>query len=253
MVDLQCCVNFSCTVKWFSYTQTHTHTHTHDAFSPSFPLGTAGRWSYLKWVLLHGQGSYLALKHRAIHPEPLHGSWVEFRACLDFVTQAGESAFWHRWFPTAKTFSPAHFYSFSPLNNTFEGIKNFYKILNATSIYSCHTTLAWFPVLYDISSSPSSVQFIQSVSRVQLLATPWTAACQASLSITSSWSLLKLMSIVSVMPSNHLILCLQSFPASGSFPMSQFFASGGQSIGRSASASVLPMNIQYWFPLGWTG
>ena len=47
--------------------------------------------------------------------------------------------------------------------------------------------------------------------------------------------------------------CLQSFPASGSFPMSWFFASGGQSIGVSASASVLPMNIQDWFPLGWTG
>ena len=47
--------------------------------------------------------------------------------------------------------------------------------------------------------------------------------------------------------------CLQSFPASGSFPMSQFFVSGGQSIGFSVSASVLPMNIQDWFPLGWTG
>ena len=47
--------------------------------------------------------------------------------------------------------------------------------------------------------------------------------------------------------------CLQSFPASGSFPMSQFFASGGQSIGTSASASVLPVNIQGWFPLGFTG
>ena len=47
--------------------------------------------------------------------------------------------------------------------------------------------------------------------------------------------------------------CLQSFPASGSFPMSQFFSSGGQSIGVSASASVFPVNIQDWFPLGWTG
>ena len=47
--------------------------------------------------------------------------------------------------------------------------------------------------------------------------------------------------------------CLQSFPASGSFPVSQFFASGGQSIGALASASVLPMNIQDWFPLGLTG
>ena len=47
--------------------------------------------------------------------------------------------------------------------------------------------------------------------------------------------------------------CLQSFPASKSFPVSQFFASGGQNIGVSAPASVLPMNIQDWFPLGWTG
>ena len=90
-------------------------------------------------------------------------------------------------------------------------------------------------------------------------ATPWTAACQAFLSITSSWSLLKLMSIESVMPFNHLILCLplssclQSFSASGSFQMSQFFTSGGQSIGVSASASFLPMSIQDWFPLGFTG
>ena len=54
------------------------------------------------------------------------------------------------------------------------------------------------------------------------------------------------------MPSNQYILCPQSFPASGSFPASQFFAPGGQSIGVSASASVLPMNFQDWFPLGWT-
>ena len=88
---------------------------------------------------------------------------------------------------------------------------------------------------------------------------PWTAAHQASLSITSSWSLLKLMSIEWVMPSNHLILCrplllLPSiFPASGSFQMSQLFTSGGQSIGVSASTAVLPMNTQDWSPLGWTG
>ena len=66
------------------------------------------------------------------------------------------------------------------------------------------------------------------------------------------------MSIESVMPSNHLIVChpllLPSiFPASGSFQMSHFFASGSQSIGVSASASVLPMSIQDWFPLWWTG
>ena len=85
------------------------------------------------------------------------------------------------------------------------------------------------------------------------------AANQASLFTTNSWSLLKLMSIESVIPPNHLILChllsslLQSFPASESFLVSQFFSSGGQGIGVSASASILPMNIQDWFPLGWTG
>ena len=88
--------------------------------------------------------------------------------------------------------------------------------------------------------------------------TPWTAAHQASPSITNSRSLFILMSVESMMPSNHHILCYsfscpQSFPASGSFPMSRFFASGGESIGASASASVLPMDIQHWFPLGLTG
>ena len=101
-------------------------------------------------------------------------------------------------------------------------------------------------------------QSVHSLSRVQLFVTPWTVASQASLSI-NSWSLLKLMTIKLVMPSNHLILCrplllLPSiFPASGSFPMSQFFASGGQGIGASASASVLSMTIQYWFPIRLTG
>ena len=89
--------------------------------------------------------------------------------------------------------------------------------------------------------------------------TPWTAAHQASLSLSNSWSFLKCMSIESVMTSSHLILCapffscLQSFPASRSFPTSQFFASGGQSIGVSPSGSVPPMNIQDSFPLGLTG
>ena len=100
---------------------------------------------------------------------------------------------------------------------------------------------------------------VQSLIRVRLFATPWTAARQASLSITNTQSLLRLMPIDSVMPSSHLILCHplsscpQSLPASGSFPMSQLFAWGGQSFGVSSSASVLPMNIQDWSPLGWTG
>ena len=101
----------------------------------------------------------------------------------------------------------------------------------------------------------SKVQYFSSVqllSHVPLFVTPWTAACQASLSI-------KLMSIQLVMPSNHLILCqpfsscFLSFPASGPFPRSQFFASGGQSIRVSASTSVLPMNAQDGFPFRWTG
>ena len=88
---------------------------------------------------------------------------------------------------------------------------------------------------------------------------PWAAGHQDFPSFTIFQSLLKLMSIESKMPSNHLILCrplllLPSiFPSIRIFQMSQFFASGGQSIVVSASASVLPMNIQDWFPLGLTG
>ena len=82
------------------------------------------------------------------------------------------------------------------------------------------------------------------------LCNPWIIARQPSLSLTISQSLLKLMSIESVMPPNHLILCCSLpllpsiFPVSGSFPMSRIFASGGQSSGASALASVLPINIQ---------
>ena len=94
------------------------------------------------------------------------------------------------------------------------------------------------------------------------LRTPWTTARQASLSFTISQSLLKLMSIELVIvgdaiqpscsPVVPFVSSLQSLPASGSFPLSQFFTSGGQSIGASASASVPPMNIYNWFPLGLT-
>ena len=114
------------------------------------------------------------------------------------------------------------------------------------NIFAMYRILYWFSL-------------VQSLSHVRLFVTPWTAARQTSLSITNSQSLPKLMSIESVMPSNHFILCRplsscpQSFPASGFFSVSQFFASGGQSIGVSASTSVLPMNTRDWFPLGWTG
>ena len=131
-----------------------------------------------------------------------------------------------------------------------------YYFLLCTRVYS----------QYDFSRSRQnkkgckiSISSVQSLSCVRLFVTPWTAAHQASLSITNSRSLRNLMSIELVMPSNRLILCcpfsscLQSFPASGSFPVSQLFASGSQSTGVSASASVLPRNIQDWFPLGLNG
>ena len=108
---------------------------------------------------------------------------------------------------------------------------------------------------------PSSLHYVavfQSLSRVWLFVTPWTAARQASLSfppsgvcsnscLLSQWYHSTISS--SVIP---FFSCLPSFPASRSFPMSQLFESGGQNIGVSASASVLPMSIQDWFPLGWT-
>ena len=104
----------------------------------------------------------------------------------------------------------------------------------------------------------SQFSSVQSLSHVWLFATAWTTAHQASLSITNSRSPPKPMTIVSVMPSSHLILCCPllllppSLPASGSFPVSQLFTSGGQSIGVSASSGLL-VNPQDWSPLGWTG
>ena len=106
---------------------------------------------------------------------------------------------------------------------------------------------------------PQITQFSSAVQSCPTICDPIDCSTTGFLSITNSWSLLKLMSITSVMPSNHLMLCrpfsscLQPFPASGSFPMSQFFASGGKSIGASASSSLLAMDTQDWFPLGLTG
>ena len=104
---------------------------------------------------------------------------------------------------------------------------------------------------------PENKEYFSSLAQsCPALCDPMNHSTPGLLSITNSWSLLKLMSmsqwchltiLSSVVPfSSHL----HSFPASGSFQMSQFFASGGQSIG--VSALVLPMNIQDWFPLGWT-
>ena len=100
---------------------------------------------------------------------------------------------------------------------------------------------------------------VQQFNCVQLFATPWAAVQKASLFFTISWNLLNSCPLswwchptisFSVIP---FFSCLQSFPVSGSFQMSQSFTSGGQSIRASTSASVLPMYIQGWFPLGLTG
>ena len=117
------------------------------------------------------------------------------------------------------------------------------------------------PTPAPLSSTNLKFSSVQSLSRVWLFATPWTTARQASLSITNPKSPPKPVSIElvsffhptissSVVP---FFSCPQSFPAAGSFQMSQLFASGGQSIGVSASTPVLPMNTQDWSPLGWTG
>ena len=99
---------------------------------------------------------------------------------------------------------------------------------------------------------------VQSLSHVWLFATPWIAACQASLSITNSRSLLKLMSIELVMPSNHLILChfllllprlKQKGPSIRVFSSESVLRMRWPKYWTSASASVLPMNIQGWFPV----
>ena len=116
-----------------------------------------------------------------------------------------------------------------------------------------HLILIWLILTPKWTSWSSPLYFSWSV--VSDSVTSWTTAHQASLSLTISWSLLKLMSIESVMPSNHLNLCRPLLFLAFNLSQHQglFLPSGGQSIGTSASASVFPMNIQGWFPLGLTG
>ena len=100
---------------------------------------------------------------------------------------------------------------------------------------------------------------LQSLSCVQQFATPWTAACQTPLSSTSSWSLLKFMSIESVMLSNHFILCHPLLLLPSNFPSTRVFSNElalcirWPKYWNFSLGSVLPMNIQGWFPLEWTG
>ena len=117
----------------------------------------------------------------------------------------------------------------------------------------------WWSICVDTTNGIFKFGSVESLYRVWLFATPWTAACQASLSIINFRNLLKLMSVESVMPSNHLILCHPLLLLSSVFPSIRVFSRESllhikwPKIGVSASASVLPMNIQDWFPLRWTG
>ena len=153
--------------------------------------------------------------------------------------------------------APARFVSlFSPPTQVF---LCFFQHLSAFSCFGAFVELHLhdsymsallttpFPVLFNRSVVSNSL-WSRGLQHARLpCPLPSPVACSNSC-LLSQWSHPTISSSVILFFS-----CSQSFPASGSFPMSQFFASGGQSIGASASASVLPMNIQDWLPLGWTG
>ena len=141
--------------------------------------------------------------------------------------------------------------SFTPPQSLLK-LMSIESVMPSDHLILCHPLLLVPSILLSISS-------VQSLSHVWLFATPWTAAHQASCpsptpevypnSCPLSWWCHPTI-LSSVVPFSS---CLESFPASGSFPMSQLFASCGQGIGVSASASGLPVNIQSWFPLRLTG
>ena len=130
-----------------------------------------------------------------------------------------------------------------------------FNLCMCTYAYICIYIYSTFPWCHSLIRVLGA--FIQSLSCVFVIS--WTASCEASLSFTVSWSLIKLMSLSrwcypTISPLMPLFSsCPQSFPESRSFPMSQLFTSGGQSIGVLALVSLLPMNIQGWIPLGLTG
>ena len=111
-----------------------------------------------------------------------------------------------------------------------------------------------------VGTSTMPTVVVQSPSHACLFATPWTAACQASLSFTISLSLLKLMFVESVIPSNHLILCLSSSPPALNLSQYQGLFQWVCSLHQVAKVLELllqhqfrPVNVQGWFLLGWTG
>ena len=146
----------------------------------------------------------------------------------------------------------------NPMNHSMPGLPVHHQLPESTQ-NSCPLSRWCHPAILSsvvpFSSCPPSLQASESFPMSQLFATPWIAACQASLSITISRSSCPLSRwchpaiLSSVIPFSS---CPPSFPASGFFQMSQLFSSGGQNIGVSVSKSVLPMNTQDWSPLGWT-
>ena len=132
-----------------------------------------------------------------------------------------------------------------------------YKFWGVTHIPPQFPRLSWTSQIKGISL-PLNILVVQFLSCVWLFETPTNCRTLGFHVHSCLPESDQLMSIESIIPSNYFILfhpallCLQPFPASRSFPVSQFFASGGQRIGASTSASALPMNIQGWFPLGLT-
>ena len=140
-------------------------------------------------------------------------------------------------------------FNLSQHQDLFQWVRSSYQVTKVLELQLQHQSFQWIS---------SVVQFSHSVMSDSV--TPWNAACQASLSITNFQNLLKLMSIESVMPSNHLILCCPLLLPPSIFPSIRVFSDESvlrirwpKSIGVSASASVLPVNIQGWFPLELTG
>ena len=136
---------------------------------------------------------------------------------------------------------------------TLERIKRWSQRKNTTQLWM------WLVMEVKFDAVKNNSVSVQSLSLIWLFATPWTVRCQASLSLTNSWSLLKLMSIELVMPSNHLIVChillllLSIFPSIRVFSSESVLHIRWPKYGVSASTSVLPINILGWFPLGLAG
>ena len=178
-------------------------------------------------------------------------SSTEHIPCAQHMDRGASRATVHK---VAKIWTSAHTYNSTPKWKCVW----FQNHVSLTICFYCHKAAL---LQGGNKSEGMEIQFRsgQSLSRAWLFATPWTTAHQTSLSTINSQSLLKLMPIESVTPPSHHILCRpllllpQSLPDSGSFPMSQLFAWGHQSIRVSASASVLPINTQDSSPLGWTG